>query len=326
MLSSDKWRWLRLLFAYRDQKKLGDYIAQISSDDFKSINISGDLRPAFLSLDLMINSNVLLAQYRDATNAFKQTVFPFIERYLPSFNLPENIQLGSDISVLVSTAKQQLQAMRTAYIQNNEAAINRDDEFIITGNFDNRSFNKSFVRSLLRGEPVTLSADITRGLKMNVLKFRQIEMVLRASDAAWQVTLDTELHDFDVKLSHMGNSYYRCDATYFTISNPIQTITYSYKRKANGEPMSSNGVYQKLLKGDFMLSPYAMWTLQLVDPFNRTNSFQKLAKYADHTDVVLDGVFQYASADANICNSDLNKYYQPDRSISMALTAIATKN
>lgn len=331
--------------AYRDQKKLSDFIANIASDDIENIDVGEELRPAFLSLDLMINSNVVLSQYQEATSALKQAVFPFITRYMQDYNLPTTLQMIDDTESLVRTAANQLTALRTLYVQRNRAAVTTDDPHIISGTFDVRGDRarpfyvwqsatiRDELKRLLRGEEITLYADIAEAkIRVNALKFNSIEVLLRTTDATRQKHLDRSLKRFDVSLTHLGTSYYRCGPEFYTIAGANETIYYSVEKDQDGKPARTNSVYNKLTSSAPMLSPYSRYKLQLVNIEKEEEEEESqgerkipedLVKFSEYVDIVLVGRGEYVSRKANVCGAQLDKFYQKDTSISSAIKVIA---
>lgn len=129
--------------------------------------------------------------------------------------------------------------------------------------------------------------------------------------------IDELLQNFDIKITHMGNSYYRCGTSFYIINSRSIDILYSVKR-VNGEPLRVNDVYSKLRSGDILLSPYAMWTIQLENKSNDKAAFQKLNALADRIDLVLVGHGQYVRNDVPICDGTLDDYYADEESVSVA--------
>lgn len=50
--------------------------------------------------------------------------------------------------------------------------------------------------------------------------------------------------------------------------------------KLDGSPVDNNTVYDKLLTGELMLSPYILWTIELIKT-NAAPNRDPLAQYAD---------------------------------------------
>lgn len=228
--------------------------------------------------------------------------------------------MGNTINSLVLIAITRLNDLKSAIAEYNTSANS-----ISTAVFDHRSSwpfyewskeeHSDTISDLLKGQHVLLRADITRGPKLNAIKFNEVELVIRAGDSDRQTELDAILRNFTVKLVHMGNSYYRCGAKYYTISSPSQTITYSIE-KTDGQPSRTNSVYSKLKHGNLVLSPYAMWTIQLEHDIPESKTFDQLAAFAGDIDLLLIGHGQYVTENAPVCNDLLDRYYRLDDTIS----------
>lgn len=309
--------------SYHDQEKLADYMASIADTDIKKIQVNDTvLQSALVNLDVVINSNVLLTQFKLATDGFKQTIFPFASYYLDQYQLPAGLQLGNDTKTLVNAAITQLDGLKTKIAEYNSCIIN-EDQFIVTSVFDSRvnsswpfyvwhsPEHKKLIGKLLSGGNITLRADIAKGLKLNAVKFNIINLFIRSVVVARQAELDQVLGQLDVKMVHMGNSYYRCGTKFYQISGPNETITFSFAQK-DGMPIRRNGVYNKLMKGDLVLSPYAMWNVQLENVSGDKKPFDKLRDFVDHTDLYLTGHGVYVRNDVPVCGNDVEKYYRTD--------------
>lgn len=324
--------------AYRDQTKLADFIAHIGSAAVSNIDVTDDqLRTDLLQLNLQIEANVLLAQYTAATDAFKQSVFPFITYYLTDYDLPANLQLGKDTASLVQVASTQLSNLRSKLVEYNQASINGNRKFIVTDDFDSRyASSRSFyqwtpqqegyaIAELLAGRPVTLRADIHNATQRNAVKFQRVELIVRTDDPVLQPELDKLLVHLDVQLTHLGDSSYRCGANYYVINSASQEIYYSFERRADDVPVRKNGVYEQLMNNEFMLSPYTMWSVQLFEANKGSGGFDGLTVYADRVKVELVGKGQYVRDTVPVCTAELNRYYQLDTSISRIADVVQAK-
>lgn len=101
----------------------------------------------------------------------------------------------------------------------------------------------------------------------------------------------------------------RCGEHYYTISTNRHTFSFSFQKK-NGvnDPVQTNLLYRKLQQGDFILSPYALWEVQLEARSNV--AFEDLKKYTDQVNIALSGYGQYVDTKTDACDIDLRKYYK----------------
>lgn len=316
--------------SFYDQEKLGDYIAAIGSAGASTINVSDPvLENSLLQLDLMISSNVVLNNYEMATDAFKQAVFPFAAFYFEQFRLPKDLQLVNTTSILVEAAVTNLKKLRTRIDEYNNTVINGNDKYIISMPFSDElqsslpffewkseKFHSSFV-DLFSHKNVSLNADIKEGLQLNAVKFNVIELRFKAHESAQQQELDSILNGFVVYLTHTGNSYYRCGASYYVIDGTSQEMMFGFEKK-DGIPVHQSTAYQKIKGGTVILSPYTMWNLRLQNIGKDTNAFDKLLAFANHVDLLLIGHGQYVRNDAPVCGQSLDEYYPVEKTVATA--------
>lgn len=311
---------------YEDQVKLSNYIANIESADYTyAMNSSNADSDNLDRLNAIIQSNVLLTIFDNALNGFKQTVFPFAEFYLRRFNLPPQLETETNLKTLVKKATEELLNLKLTLKEHHSLSINQNDNIIETADFSSDYMSsqpfyvwtgdehKDVIAKLLSGNNVTIKADITKGSKLNALKFQYIEIHLKSSNQTNQLKLDKYLANFDVTIIHHGNSYYRCDDKLYLITSSTQRITYSFEKDSNGLPIRSNNVYQKMRNGDFVLSPYALLTISLTARHpEQIKTFN--SDLGRTIDLELIGRGQYLNPKIDYCLG-LDKYYAADETI-----------
>jgi uncharacterized protein YicC (UPF0701 family) len=309
--------------SYVEQKELADYVADIASlririSDYKLWN-------SVIALQKTISLNTLFGHYERAIAAVKQWLFPFGEQWLSHFKLPSHRTQDSSYQNFVTVITEQLQTLKSKLRENKVSIIKDVHSNIHTAVFDssykssrpfyvwdNKRYRKT-IQDLLAGKEVVLKADIFRGESKNAVKFNAIEIHFKATNKTAQEAVNAMLSYFHVRLTHHGNSYYRCGANYYVMRGDKQTIVYSGERRENGEPMDHNSVYRKLKDADIMLSPYATWSIRLV---NVTDvNFSELVNFGHLVDVELTGQGQYVAENADVCNRDLRALYEPEGSI-----------
>ncbi|XP_069673891.1 uncharacterized protein [Periplaneta americana] len=313
--------------SYSEHKQFADYIADINSERLSSSEIeSEELRDVLSKVDKLITFNILLSEYERFVAAFKQWVFPFAEYYLRDFNLPTTLAPSDDLDNQAGNIKNQLEFLKRKLKEYNSSSVSGTDD-----RFHKEEFNsdkeviepflvwknekyKASISKLLSGEAITLKADILNGVKKSSLKFRSIEIYLKCPTVKSQEELNSILKHFRVILKHHGNSYYQCGGKFYVIRSESQTVEYSFARKQNGEPVSQISVYKKIKNGDFMLSPYAMWTIQLVR--DKGEGFKELQKFKDSVDLELIGKGRFVKANFKISQMKLERYYETDDSIT----------
>lgn len=317
--------------SFSDTAKLAAYIADINSGTAKQIRITDvALSDAITYLEQFIQSNLVLEQYEVAMHAFKQHRFPFAHQYLAKFELPDNLKLN-DTGTLIGNVMKQIDGL----IEEDESfrhTIGKYDRYIYNDiqfddlNSDSEPFYvwkngeiKNEIVKLLQGEEITIKSDITKGVDKNAIKFKEIGIHLKAFDESTQNELNAALQNARLVMTILGNNYYRCGTRVYYISvDDNIVINYTLAKDSKGKPIDQNLVYEKINKYDYFLSPYAMWKIKLVftndrPKFNARNFQDKWI------DLQLIGRGQYLEQGPftmEICNDDLDKFYNFDNSTS----------
>jgi hypothetical protein len=313
--------------SYTEQKELADYIADIASADSDNVHIPDrNLRGAISTLEKIISINILFGQYEKTVAAFKQWVFPFAELWLQNFNLLPYRMTNDSYEGFVFLVTRQIHTLKSKLTEYKTTIMRGVHSHIHNAEFssdyksgqpfyvwDNKR-HKNTILDLLAGKEVVVKADILYGVRKNAVKFNRIEINFKSVYKGIQDELDKLLFHFHVKLTHHGNSHYKCGNNFYVIRGDNQTIEYSREKRQDGQPMDHNSVYTRLRNGDILLSPYAMWSIRLV---NVTNvNFPQLQPFGNFVDLELVGEGQYVSQGADVCNQDLRKYYEVDESFS----------
>lgn len=325
--------------SYIDQSKFAGYLADLNSENSQGID-DPQLRNAVLELRKILQSNVVMEQYEVAIHSFKQHYFPFAVINLVTFDMPSGLQ-ASDTEILVRRASEEIDYLQEQVMYLGISIGKYDRE--IFGNIDFNSEHiavpfykfqsreyKYEIRKLLTGEEVLIKADVTRGLNQNAVKFNKIGIKLKLSDEKMQKKLDSELDKFGVRMTMVGHNYYRCGQKFYYLSvDDSIVIEQSFKKDSNGTPLKFNEVYRKLSEKQYFLSPYTTWKIQLIviaedfttitdDPIE--NTFDNLKKFEKETiNMELIGrgeYFRNKAMAADICTSEMDKYYDFDSAAS----------
>lgn len=316
---------------YFENSKLAALIVTVTSAQSQVILSTSDTRmnEALTRLRKMIHTNVILDQYEAVMHALKQHIFPFADAYLGKFKLPNNLDID-DTDLLIQSATEQIEELRKhmkqsrIWIGQYDREIFKNIEFSSSNSsvarpfyvWRDSNFNEKIVK-LLQGDEVTFNADITKGLNQNAVKFNEIGIHFKAKSSSVQTELDAELNHFGVSMAMVGNSYYRCGTRFYSTSvDENVVIDYSLKKDGNGMPSISNEVYHKIHDTNYFLSPYAMWTIQLIK-LNLSSSeenFEHLSQFAsEDLDLELIGRGQFLKDNGftshELCNNQLDDYY-----------------
>lgn len=84
------------------------------------------------------------------------------------------------------------------------------------------------IEQLFRGKKIYLYADITRSDRRNAVKFSMIDIEFWSINQTANVQLNEILQNVHVSMTHMGESNYRCNKDFHTISNRPLTIRFSF--------------------------------------------------------------------------------------------------
>lgn len=300
---------------YEEHTRFANYLTNIQNVDFEKIFIEDvQLRISISELQYNLHANMILGQQYRAVNAFKQAVFPFAANYFNLFQLPESLAIDNS-SAVISFATKQVQTLSKRIREFNSTVINENDQSIHIEYFTRdpgsagpfyvwkNSEVRAKIEQLFAGKKIYLLADISDSARRNAVKFKVIDLIFRTENNTVNDELNEILQHFSASLLHMGESNYRCNDNIYTMDTRPLNITYSYSKR-NGEHISENQAYIKLKTGPPLLSPYTLWTLQLLK-----GDFKKLQPFVDLVDIELHGYGQYVDGGVSACNKDLAKYY-----------------
>ncbi|GBN05140.1 hypothetical protein AVEN_123243-1 [Araneus ventricosus] len=290
---------------YREQKTLANYIADISSVAVNNINVSDQkLANALNHLDIALKSNLVLMHYKTALDAFNQWVFPLSQSYIEDSMLPYHLRFESDAESLASDCVVHIERMKMN-VEAYKISVMGNDKYIHHGEFSSGNLStqpffvwknqkyKYLISRLLSGEEIILKAEVRKSpVNKDAIKFNLIEFLFRCKTESLQSQLNQVLKSFDIMATHTGNSYYLYRNRIYLITSDKQTIFYSFEKNADGKSIRTNAVYDKIRRGDLMLSPYTVWQLKLVDSTG-LSSFDELKIFKDDIDLELAGHGSY---------------------------------
>ncbi|GFR13780.1 uncharacterized protein TNCT_72221 [Trichonephila clavata] len=297
--------------SYQEQQNLASYIADISSSSSCVINIDDSkLINAVNHLESLIRSNIALKQYKTIIHSFSQWVFPFAHNYLEKSQLPSHLELEKSLENLATKAVTEIKNLKMK-IGLYKISVTENDKSIQSSEFSSRYVStepffiwkneqhKSTISKLLSGQKVAVKADVNySAINKDAIKFTSIEFYLKSIDEAFQPELNNVLKGFDIKATHMGNSYYRYKEKIYLITSNSQSISYSFEKNGVGEPIRRNNVFNKIKNGDLMLSPYTVWEIQIISSGGKS-SFKDLEIYKDKIDLELIGCGSYVTRDTS---------------------------
>ncbi|MCX4084119.1 hypothetical protein N7281_04555 [Rickettsia hoogstraalii] len=320
---------------YQKDQNLGNYIANINSitaDDIDIIvnpKLGEDLRNAIRDLEITVRSSIVLQRHQVAIYAFKQFVFPFVHDYLKGLVLPSHLKLGganqnnTTLENLVYAATTQIEEIKSK-LEQYKRSLTKHDGPIGTGEFNSHydstqpffvwknEQHKNVISKLLSGQEIIVKADIMNSSPdEDAIKFNTIELNFKSKNETSQFEVNNILKGFNISMTHLGNSYYRYNDKIYPMTTNSQDIWYYFEKNNNSEPVRRSLAYDKLKNGDFMLSPYALWKIKLINVKNKNNfSFKDLETYKDKIDLELGGNGYYVNKGG--VNEDLmvERYYK----------------
>lgn len=292
-----------------------------------TISFSEKYNKSIISLNQIIQSNLVLEKYEMAMYSFKEHQFPFALQ-LAKFDLPADLQFNNTEILIekiidhIEYLKEQVQLSKIS-IGKYDREIFKDIEFnsSTTPFFIWKSHDfKNEIEKLFSGEEIVIKADILNGIEQNAVKFNEIGIHIKSSNENTQIELNAELESFNVTMTMIGNSYYRCGARFYSIPVDSITIEYSMDKNQDGKTKSLNENSRTIKNEDYFLGPYAMWSIKLT---HQNNDFKKLTKFQYQSiDLELIGRGQYFKDHglyaSEICSSHLDKYYHFDKKYSYA--------
>lgn len=306
--------------SYEEHSKFASYLSDIQSSNYQNLDVSDDhLRKNINELQQNIEANLILAQYYRAIDAFKQAVFPYAADYLDVFDLPDSLNVTDLHGITAITAKK-IRSLSEKIKQFNTTVINENDQDLHVAYFNNEPGSpgpffvwqnhqvRNKIEQLFDGKRIYLYADILYSGEKNAIKFNVVDLVFRSNNQSINDTkLNEILKSFHVSLTHMGESNYRCDNEIYSISSRSLRLDFSFADKKDG-PTDRNSAHEKLKNGMQLLSPYTLWTVQLSH-----GQFEKLKPFTNFVDIELHGHGQYVTENADICRTNLQKYYSLKR-------------
>jgi hypothetical protein len=258
--------------------------------------------------------------------AFRQLVFPFGSVFLQSAEAEfEEILYGGN-STFTETVDQIIKQLGSVgeKILEYTSTIKEYDQFLMEGFFDddyeslepffewkNESYSEEIAR-LLSGEKVVFYANIyDSNMKKQAVKFKQINFRFKPANRKESYKVEEKMKPFMVDATHSGQSYFSFDKKIYLDVAAKVTITYSIELGDDKLPAMKNSVYDKIYRGDLMLSPYTMWEVQFKtkDP-DSTIEFEDLNEFKHLVDLQMVGQGSYVQLSRDLPDFKVFDYYR----------------
>jgi hypothetical protein len=306
---------------YQDQQNLFDYIADINSAAISSVKST----PYIIELQIKIKWHLIHQKYRSAMKSFKQWVFPFADAFLKTNedSFPQTL-IGKDDKTFSDNVHKVIDQVHdiSKKIAEYKSTIKDFDEFLAQADFnDDFKSSEPFyvwendrhgdqIAKLLSGERVFFFADIKDSNKeKQAIKFNQISFRFKLTDNTKSEAIEEAMKHMTVSATHSGNSYYTFGGKFYAIEGGRKNIVYSVELKGDGRPVITNAVYDKILNGDLMLSPYAMWEIYFT---GRAEAFEQLKEFKNQVNLQMIGHGSYVRLKSNLPDFKIDEYYQDE--------------
>lgn len=310
---------------YNQKSEMVDYLNALASGP-ATPNQRNQANPVLTQLENFITTNLICTQYKKAINEITLFAFPFGDTYLATLQ-PRNLCEGTKfnvsslemlaaahtqithLSLQISTSDTTVNAQRDNHLV--DATFNRDAGIGPFQRWSNAEHRNS-IRKLLAGNEVIFSSEIQKtNIRRMAVKFREIGIAIRTHVAADQLQLDTVLDGYEMRMKHMGLSYYRWhDEFYMIVSDASIELIKSFGKCNATHACHANAAYNKLLNGNAVLSPYTLWTMQLRPISSAWKSYDRLQRFADQVDIDLEGTGTYVDERIKLDRNLIDKYYQ----------------
>lgn len=245
---------------YKEKGGIAELIATLVSNECHA-------RSALeLKLEEIILNRMLMEQYKISMRSFVRHYFPFVPKFKSTLGAKHFKSKGfghNKISVKCAT-----QLIKDMHHHHKVKTMPKNLTYATFGG--NPSFyvwtyenNKTEICQLLKGETVQLKADILSGLSEYAVKFKEIEILLKAVDAEQQMNLDAALENCDITLICGRDHRYRYGEQIYLI--PMENELEIQYKIVNGQTTNWNDLlkFQIPKNDDYFLSPYNTWTIQL---------------------------------------------------------------
>lgn len=319
--------------SYAEQSKLASLISNVALGSKDKIDDPA-LRKAAMDLDKIVLANLILERFESVMQSLKQHKFPHARRYLKEFyKLGPDLQ-SNDTEGVLKTVTENINHLV------DELTISKSSlETLDINTFSDQSFgpgrpfftwrHQDFghdIQQLLMGNHMTLKSDISNGMNYTAVKFKEISIYFKLANADRQKKLDELLEKYEIVMEMVGNAYYRCNNRIYYVSMDKTVVLIFHMVK--GRVVGKNDIYEKISNGDYFLSPYTVWNMQLTPlGYSPTRQVRQVQEYYDRYDELLPfknermelqltGLGQIVKnkikTEVEMCSSDLDNYYTLD--------------
>lgn len=277
------------------------------------------LARSLAKLNKVFYQNELKDKYTEWIYAFKQFSFPNGGEFL--FETRWSDPEGNDVEQIMGDIKKNIKSFEEHFDMEK-----KKDNFLINqiietyrGSYstDGKAFfvlsdksSNGIISNILQGNIATISTkELTK--KIDSLKFNNVGIIFTSKDTFIQQKLFSVLSKFRVYLTHNGDSIYTLmDKTFVIETNPVELI-FNYPEKKNEIAGISSPMHKKFATGDYILSPYATWTVKL-ESRGAKEDFDLLKVFIGKVDLELIGEAQHFISNRcnKVCQDIMMKTYR----------------
>ena len=278
-----------------DSIRAGQFISSISKAAETDLGELNDSRAKF-------KQNILLEQINRLKAVIKQIYFPFGSLFFRGDNDWVNSKLSTiyneeteySINSLANDIYDMIWEYKSSIYVDIDSALNikKSQEFYLWSQDDPEDSTK--INELLSGGKINFISDID-AWSYSCLKFKNINLKFVHRDSNQQDELDKSLNDFEIWVTHKGNSYYKLNGNVYLIQTTQLPLSWTF----DGSTKSSSLI--KLEESDPILSPYCSWMIQL-----ENGDFEKLNEFKDKVDIKLVGDSSFIKEDRLTIKDNLN--------------------
>lgn len=288
--------------------KNADYFQNVASAPLQIDGIKDPkLLQALTKLEQVHYSNNIINDYNKLVIAMQRYTYPLTRQY-SDFTTNPNTFFDNSLTI-ASVIVEKMKHLKSNL--NKRRGHGRIIEHVSHSQFGNggrfppfyiwnNSMHSSAIEEIFYGKEVQLFANIFKVNDLSAVKFRDIGILFTTANYQMNEELKNELKQFTVILTHNGDSYYRClDKVHLIKSGASDWAAEFLMSRRKRDAFDS----------DYVLSPFATWSLQLISISNENNNFTSLAKYVNEVNIELVGDGQFMLPNATICSNNLVNDY-----------------
>jgi len=295
-----------------EHMRFADYIANIHSDVGEKTGL-GRYEEMYKQLEIALLGSLIMNEWETTIQNFYQWTFPLSKQFERSFEakkfpdyLSRNFKSTTELlELLIPDIENWMGDLRIELKKYKAALVPAIDDELIRSAFQANSEStvpfyswtweehQDIIEHFLLGNMITVSIqpDFADDHHMSAVKFSFAEIALTARDPEDQPEIDRLLNSLRIKMVHSGISRYLYEDQKYEMIGARQVIQYNFERNQTGHRMAANNIYNKMEKGDLILSPYTVWTFQLFKAHPLMEfGFLELSQFSRKVDMNLVGM------------------------------------